>query len=266
LKHWQSGIVEVSAGYLAYHRTGGSGPPLVLLHGLSDKGLCWRRVAGELAGDFDIIMLDARGHGGSARISAPASWDAGRDIAEAMDSLGLGCALLMGHSVGGRAAAACANGYPHKVSALVLEDPNFLPIGDAAANAARREQIRYQIERLQGLTMAELIATGRALSPSWHLDEFVDWAQAKKEFDLAAVPLYRDSWQQTIERIVAPTLLIFGERALGGIVNSELAIEAVRINPNFRSSQVQGAGHNIHRENFPEFISTARAFLMWAIS
>ncbi|MCA6319719.1 alpha/beta fold hydrolase, partial [Phenylobacterium sp.] len=65
---WIPGEVAVSGGQLAYHRTGGDGPPLVLSHGLTDNGLCWTRLAEALAPDFDIIMLDARGHGASSRV------------------------------------------------------------------------------------------------------------------------------------------------------------------------------------------------------
>ena len=46
-----------------YYRTGGEKPPLLLLHGFNEYGLTWLRVAKELERDYDIIMLDARGHG-----------------------------------------------------------------------------------------------------------------------------------------------------------------------------------------------------------
>ena len=103
---WPSGEVEVTGGRLAYHRTGGKGPPIVLSHGLSDNGLCWARLAEALSPDYDLILLDARGHGASSRPGeAGISPDMpGRDIAEAIRALGLSGVIAMGHSMG----AACA--------------------------------------------------------------------------------------------------------------------------------------------------------------
>ena len=51
---------------LHYTRTGGAKPPVVLAHGFSDDGLCWTPVAEALAADYDVVMVDARGHGRSA--------------------------------------------------------------------------------------------------------------------------------------------------------------------------------------------------------
>ena len=49
---------------LHYYRTGdGTKPAVVLCHGFSDSGLCWTPVARQLEADYDVIMLDARGHG-----------------------------------------------------------------------------------------------------------------------------------------------------------------------------------------------------------
>jgi len=65
---WQSGEVEANGIRLHYTRTGGAKPPVVLAHGFSDDGLCWTPVAEALAPEYDVIMVDARGHG---RSSAP---------------------------------------------------------------------------------------------------------------------------------------------------------------------------------------------------
>ena len=50
--------------------TGGDKPPLLLLHGFNEYGLTWLRVAKELEQDYDIIMVDARGHGRSEGIAS----------------------------------------------------------------------------------------------------------------------------------------------------------------------------------------------------
>jgi N-formylmaleamate deformylase len=262
LNSWQSGTVLVSGGHLAFHRTGGSGPALVLSHGLTDNGLCWSRVAAALAPEFDIVMLDARGHGRSSRICVDAPQDPGQDIAEAIDALGLASPILMGHSVGARAAAMCANANPDRVSKVILEDPPFLPLAERSVAEIRRRNFRQQVEKFQAMSEAQITAMGKASSPGWHEDEFSAWTAAKKQVDPEAMPDYRTSWQASIARITAPTLLIYGERARGGIVTPELAEEAQAINPNISAIQIAGAGHNIRRENFADFLAAVQAFLL----
>lgn len=258
---WQSGIVEISGGRLAYHRTGGPGPALVLSHGLTDNGLCWSRFATALAGEFDIIMLDARGHGLSSRICEGDAPDPARDIAEAIDQLGLAAPIVMGHSVGARATAGYANTYPDRVAKVVLEDPPFLPRTDPAALETRRQSFRAQVEGFQAKSAAEIIAMGRSTSPSWHEDEFPAWAAGKRQVDPNAAPTYLTRWQDSILHITAPTLLIIAEPGSGGIVTPEIAREACTLNPNITTAEVKGAGHNIRRENFPDFLAIVQTFL-----
>ena len=51
-----------------YYRTGGDKSPFILLHGATDNGLCWTRVAEMLSARYDVIMPDALGHGLSDRL------------------------------------------------------------------------------------------------------------------------------------------------------------------------------------------------------
>jgi pimeloyl-ACP methyl ester carboxylesterase len=80
----------------------GSGPPLVLLHGLADSHRTWRAVAPRLASRFHVFMLDLPGHGFSARPDAPYTlpWYADT-VVRWMDAIGLDRAHVCGHSYGG---------------------------------------------------------------------------------------------------------------------------------------------------------------------
>ena len=259
---WRSGTVPVSGGHLAFHRTGGTGTPLVLSHGLTDNGLCWSRLAIALALDFDIIMLDARGHGGSSRISLATSHDPGRDIAEAIDQLDLQSPVVMGHSVGARATMELANANPYRVAKVILEDPPLIPVADPSAAEIRSQTFHRQVLKFQTMSDGGITAMGRATAPGWHDDEFAAWTTAKKQVDPNAIPSYRTSWQDSIARITAPTLLIYGEQARGGIVTPAIAEEARQINANITSVQINGAGHNIRRENFAAYLASVRDFLL----
>lgn len=258
---WISATVPVSGGHLAYHRTGGPGPTLVLSHGLTDNGLCWQRLAVALSPEFDIVMLDARGHGESSRMPPDETHDPARDIAEAIDGLSLASPIVMGHSVGARATAAYANARPGRVSKVVLEDPPFLPLIDEAAAARRRDGFRRHVAAFQAQSEAEIIVAGKAASPSWHADDFPAWATAKKQVDPEAMPVYRTPWQDLVDKIAVPTLLIHGDPAFGSLVTPEISREATAINPNIRTVLVPKAGHNTRRENFADYLTEVRAFL-----
>ena len=68
--HWSEGDVFANGIRHHYYRTGGNKPALLLLHGFNEYGLTWLRVAKELEQDYDIIMVDARGHGRSNGIAS----------------------------------------------------------------------------------------------------------------------------------------------------------------------------------------------------
>ena len=258
---WLSGTVAVSGGHLAYHRTGGTGPALVLSHGLTDNGLCWSRTAQALTGDYDVVMLDARGHGASSPIAPGLPHDPDRDLAEAIAALGLDAPIVMGHSVGASATASYANAKPGIAARVILEDPPFLPeIGFAEARK-RREGFHRQIAEFQSLSDAEIVSLGQKMSPNWHADEFPAWALGKRQVDPEAAPIRFLPWQATIDAIAAPTLLIYGEVERGGLVTAATAAEAMRLNPRIRTVQISGAGHNIRRDNFDGFLAAVRTFL-----
>ncbi len=68
--HWSEGDIFANGIRQHYYRTGGEKTALLLLHGFNEYGLTWLRVARELEQDYDVIMLDARGHGRSDGIAS----------------------------------------------------------------------------------------------------------------------------------------------------------------------------------------------------
>jgi len=258
---WPSGLLPISGGQIAYHRTCGDGPALVLSHGLTDNGLCWSRLAAALSPDFDVIMLDARGHGGSSRMIPGELHDPAADIADAIEALGLTRPIVMGHSVGARSTARYAGTWPDRVARVILEDPPLLPLPDPAAVQRRRIRFREQIAKLQAMSADEMTAMGKSQSPGWHEDEFPAWTASKQQVDPEAMPEEVLPWQHTLAQISVPTLLIYGQPGHGGIVTPELAAEAQQINPNIRSVEIPKAGHNTRRENFDAYLAAVRAFL-----
>lgn len=119
--------VPVSATRI-HARIGGSGPPLLLLHGYPQTHLMWHRVAAGLAERFRVVAADLRGYGASGK--PPAGDDyAGyskrtmaRDMVELMDALGFPRFAVAGHDRGGRVAYRLALDAPERLTHLVVLD------------------------------------------------------------------------------------------------------------------------------------------------
>jgi haloacetate dehalogenase len=105
-------------------RHGGSGPPVVLLHGHPRTHATWHRVAGLLADRYTVVCPDLRGYGGStvpldAADHAQASKRAmAADVVALMDALGHERFAVVGHDRGGPAAFRTAMDHPERVAAL----------------------------------------------------------------------------------------------------------------------------------------------------
>lgn len=268
MSNWQNDFVETNGIRVHYTRTGGDKPALVLLHGITDNGLCWGRVARALEADYDILMVDARGHGLSDKPeNGYHSDDYAADFAGLIEALGLGPALVMGHSLGANNAATLAANYPKLVRAAVLEDPPWFDLSGQQRRSAEEEakgmdEWRAGLIAQQEQALEEIIAAGKKRSPKWSEDEFPAWAQAKKQvypFVLGKSSLR--TWDDIVPQIACPTLLVTGDSALGALVAPGLAAKVCAVDPKIEHAHIPDAGHNIRRENFDAFLAAIRTFL-----
>jgi len=264
---WTSGNVEVDGLRLHYTRTGGDKPQVVLVHGFSDDGLCWTPVAEALEGDYDLIMVDARGHG---RSDGPEQGygpqEMAGDLAGAIAELGLQRPAVLGHSMGAATALVLAGTRPELVGAILLEDPPawWAPSFDPGADAVRWAWMRAMLIDLKRKTRQELLTVKRAESPAWSEAELGPWAEAKLRFSFNALDRVGPGavdWQATMRRITCPALLITADPALGAIISEQEAAALKALVPQLRVAQIPGAGHNIRREQFARYLEIVRAFL-----
>lgn len=260
---WQVGDLVANGIQTHYARSGGGKPPLILLHGATDNGMCWEPVARRLAADFDVVLPDARGHGQS---SAPpqgySSAERAADVADLIAKLGLGRPVVGGHSMGGLTTLRLAADHPDLVRCAILEDPPL-----RAANQPRTdgERWRSDMARMKRMTREELIAMGRRDRSQWSADELPAWADAKQQVSEAFMNslgrTVEPPWQDLVARLRCPTLLITADPARGAIVSADSASEAARLTPNLEVVHLEGAGHNIRRERFDGFMEAVTALL-----
>lgn len=123
-----SHTVAVGNGIEIAAIVGGSGPPLLLLHGFPETRACWRKVAPGLAKHFTVVAADLRGYGQSTKPLGGADHAAYAKRVMATDQLALMRALgferfhLAGHDRGGRVAHRLALDHPHAVERLAVLD------------------------------------------------------------------------------------------------------------------------------------------------
>ncbi|MDP2010596.1 MAG: alpha/beta hydrolase [Phenylobacterium sp.] len=128
-------------------RHGGSGPPLLLLHGYPETHMMWSRVADDLARDFTVIAPDLRGYGES---TAPATTPdhetyskraMARDAVALMRHFGFDRFNLAGHDRGGRVAYRLALDHPDVLLKLSILD--IIPTADVWKRANKAFALAY---------------------------------------------------------------------------------------------------------------------------
>jgi len=118
-----TGVVTLPSGIrLPYTEQGApDGAPVVLVHGYSDSRRAWEPVLDHLPGDVRAVAVTQRGHGDADRpVSGYRPHDLAADTIAAMDVLGIGRAVVVGHSAGTVTAQRIAAERPERVHALVL--------------------------------------------------------------------------------------------------------------------------------------------------
>ena len=109
-------------------RTGGSGPPLLLLHGYPQTHALWHKVAPRLARRFTVVAADLRGYGDSGKPEttedhSPYSKRAmALDMAQVMTALGHDRFFVCGHDRGGRVAHRLALDHAERVTKIAVLD------------------------------------------------------------------------------------------------------------------------------------------------
>lgn len=197
IEGFASDTAHVNGQTIAYV-LGGSGPPVLLLHGFPQTHAMWHAIAPVLARDFTVIAADLRGYGASSK---PAGVESYTFRAMAADQLALMRALgfpqfhLVGHDRGGRTAHRLALDAPEAVLSLTLMDivPTHLLLDDLTKEVAAGYYHWFFLaqpepfpERLIGV------------DPDYFYEScLLGWGAARlSDFDPKALAAYRESWRQ----------------------------------------------------------------------
>jgi pimeloyl-ACP methyl ester carboxylesterase len=249
-------------------RVVGSGPPVLVLHGLLGQGRNWQAIAKRLQGRFELHLLDLRNHGASpwsAVMDYPAL---AADLAAYLDARGLAEAALVGHSMGGKAAMALALTSPQRVKRLAVIDIAPLDYGAGQGFAGYLDAM-LAIDPAGFARRAEVEAALADADPSPAIRAFLAtnlaeaggrlrWAANLKALRSAVRTL--TGWPAGLgQPYPGPALFLHG--AASDYVG-EAALPAIRgLFPRAEIEAVPGAGHWVHAERPHETVAALGRFL-----
>lgn len=194
------------------YRTGGTGPPLLLLAGQANNHHWWDPVHADFATTHAVITLDYRGTGASdAPTGGYSTPGFAADAVAVLDALGVSRASVYGTSMGGRVAQWLAAQHPDRVDRLVL----------GCTSPGGRHAVERGPEVRRALAQKDAAAARRALlelmyTPAWlstHPGPYTTLgdpdmpAHARRRHFTASAE--HDAWD-VLPRITAPTLVVHG--------------------------------------------------------
>ena len=256
-------LVHRSGVDIATFDLGGTGPALILLHGLAGSSRELLPTAAALADRFRVLLIDQRGHGCSTRRPADVSREAfvADVVAVAEELLPSQRFDLVGHSMGAHTALLVAAAHPDLVRRLVLLEghPGGADDGEARKLGGYLASwpVPFRDERA-----AEAFLGGTALARAWTQDLRAGPGGLYPRFDadimertIAAVHAPR--WTEW-EQLATPTLAVFAEH---GMFTSQQQDEMLRRRPGTEHALLPDAGHDAHLEAHEGWIRVLRAFL-----
>jgi len=134
-----------------FYRKYGSGPPLIILHGLYGSSDNWISIARSLEKRFTIFLPDLRNHGQSPHHQLHNYDSMAEDLYGLVKELRLGRFFLAGHSMGGKAAMKFAITWPERLDGLLIAD--ISPFDDKSRN---KEELNLHLQILNFILTSDI--------------------------------------------------------------------------------------------------------------
>lgn len=277
-----------------FARSGGEGPPVILLHGFPQTHAMWSKVAVELARRHFVVCPDLRGYGWSfvPKEDEPETYSKrtmGQDAVAIMQELGHARFALVGHDRGARAGYRLALDQPGRIERLALLD--ILPTVSVWEAMATNSDVAPHWRFLSEPSPKPEQEIGK--DPIRYYEDLLDsWSggEGLKAFDWRALKLYRDSWNEPTrihascndyragasvdlvadrvdlaagKHITCPTLLLWGAYLTTGPMaagKAPLAIWRDTFAPGITGSELN-CGHFLAEEDAPGTAAALQLFL-----
>ncbi len=247
----QTGFARADDGTRIYYEAAGTGPPLVLIHGLAGNHAVWFQQTAALSGRFRVITLSQRGFAPSD--ANPEGYEVealAGDLATVMDALGVTSAHIAGQSMGGWTALGFALAHPQRTRSLVLAD-TVAGIFDeeiSAAYAATLERARRLASRPPAVSDHPALGNGfkRSHPELSYLYQALSSFGSPRPADIASA-LGRSAFPlDALARLEVPVLFIVGSE--DSIFPPAVVERAASYLSGARVERIGGAGHSPYFE------------------
>jgi pimeloyl-ACP methyl ester carboxylesterase len=231
---WSDGYVYANGIRIHYYRAvpAPGKPVIVMVHGVTDNGLCWTTLTWKLQDAYDIYMVDTRGHGLSDPFTPSDNGDTLiKDVVEFVRAMKFEKPILMGHSMGAATVMRVGAEYPELAKAIIMLDPGLGRGGPGGRGPGARgpaapgnnrgaapqgagpratptpaQRPASSPDRLSvsmfgppetlvaqnNYNFDDLVATCRRQSPKWDIVDCQYWALSKKQYHGAYTS---EAWQ-----------------------------------------------------------------------
>jgi pimeloyl-ACP methyl ester carboxylesterase len=266
-------------GHRLSYRCGGSGPLLILIHGITNSSASWAPVLPLLERDFTVIAPDLLGHGDSAKPRGDYSLGSFASLLrDLMLALGHERATIAGHSLGGGIAMQMAYQFPERVERLVLVASGglgrgvtpvlravalpgaelMLPLLASKAIVNAGAAVGGWIGKLglrTGTDISEMAAGLATLQDIETRRAFVHTARSVIDVGGQRV----DATDKLYLAAAVPTLIMWGDA--DPIIPARHGIRAHELMPGSRLRLFAGGGHFPHHDDPAAFVTTLTQFI-----
>lgn len=286
---WSDGFVYVNGVRIHYYQAvpAPGKPVIVMVHGVTDNGLCWADVSLQLQEAYDIYMLDARAHGLSDPFTPTDDGETQvKDVVGFVKAMNFEKPILMGHSMGAATVMRVGAEYPDLANAVIMLDPG-LPrkISMEQPAPGSRQGVPPSVQQREAepdplafrmfadpetlvnqnnYSFDDLVAKGRKENPKWSDDDVKYWALSKKQYH---GPYYDATWQAmhgtirtegVLAAIAVKSLILKADTSPEGRQANEEAVEGME---RVKLVHIEGAGHNLHHDELNQTIKEIDMFL-----
>lgn len=260
-----------------------SGPPLVLLHGITTAWQSWLPLIPALALRWQVFALDLRGHGRSGRVSGRYRLeDYVADLAAFLSEQVRSPAVLIGHSLGGLVAVSATVPVPDQIRALIIGDspmyresyldrmdPNYFPaLRDLAASGRSVDEIAAAFAEIHVHSPGAGVSVRQADIPGNDSAFLRFRARCLAQTDPDALSMLIDGralpdpdLAPALSQVHCPLLLLQADPIRGALLTDRDVAHVLSILPNACSVKFAGIGHQLHMENAAPILRAVTFFL-----
>jgi pimeloyl-ACP methyl ester carboxylesterase len=260
-----------------------AGPPLLLLHGITQRWQEFIQVIPALLSNYHVYAVDFRGHGKSGRAEGTYHGENyGQDILQFIDKIIGQPPIVFGHSLGGMVSLYLSAHHPDRVRAQILGDcivygsdmaQSVLPsmfeqVHELIAGGRTYEQLRVELPEMT-LSSPIFGKVPFKMFPGCDDPYLSAWARSLSLLDPDVIKMTLDGrtlngWNpdDLIARIKCPTLLIQADPKMGGLMTDHDIARIKTANAQVQVARMTGIGHSLHMYDPAPILRALMNFLM----